>query len=166
MQFRPWYRGGLPALRAIANYLHELLQPWYDAATRSTTFDKGVDAVQAMEIFAQRGFLRTSTLFVTLEANEVDTIFLHSKALTSLQHFLSKHVPMGATSNLSHATISFLVCLVLRAQYVTYEQHLYRQTKGGDTGSPLIRLLADIYLWDWQEEFLSILNARNEVYGR
>jgi hypothetical protein len=157
---------GLPILDNIAKYLHGILRPLYDDATRSTTFKEGIDAVFATENFACQNHLRASTYFAVLEVKQLETIFRHSKAIVALQRFLAHHAPSGTTCGLSHQTIVFLVGLVLRTQYFTYNQHLYRQKRGGDCSSLLIRLLADIYLWDWQHELVNILIARYEVFGR
>lgn len=157
---------GLPVLDNIATFLHRILRPLYDDATRSTTFKEAIDAVFAAENSARQGHLQACTSFAVLEVKQVETLFRHSKAIVALQRFLVHHAPIGTTFGLSHQTIVYLVGLILRTQYFTYNQHLYRQKRGGDCGSLLIRLLADIYLWDWQHELVNILLARYEVFGR
>ena len=150
----------------IARYLHGFLQSLYYVVARATTFTGGVDAVQAMETYAKNGLLQKNTLLATIEIKDLITVFSHEEVLKTLERFLCDHVSDQQTSGLSHTTIIALVRLVLRLQYFVYDDKLYRQTTGGGTGLPLIKLLAEIYLFYWQQDLIKFLSKRKEVYGR
>jgi len=151
----------------ITRYLYGFLQSLYCSVAQSTTFHSGFDAVQAIEAYRKRGRLQASTLFVTIEFEDLDTIFPHIPVIQTFQRFLHDHVSNEQqTVGLSHETIVTLIELVLHTQYFIYDNKLYQQTKGGNTNSPLIKLLTDIYLFYWQQDLLKILHMKKEIFGR
>ncbi|CAF1428017.1 unnamed protein product [Adineta steineri] len=153
-------------MKAIARFLNILLEPIDRQITRSISFTTPTDAIQAFEKYAQQGFLRSTTLFVTIQIHDFSTIFSHDFMIEALKHFLQNHVPNEQTQGISTTTIVQLVQLILRNQYFLYENKLYQQITGAPSNTQLTQTLANIYLLYLQQDFVSILNNKKEIFGR
>ena len=150
----------------IARHIQRILQPIYDEAAKSITFFKGVDAIDAIELYAQRGHLRSDTLFVTLRIHNLCTIFPHEQTIQALEQFLNIYLPEREIQGMSIETIIQLARLVLENQLFLYNNSSYQQIKGCGSRSPLTRLLADIYMFYWQHDLVTSLMDKNEIFGR
>ena len=164
--FRPRLLCTFGPTLSIARYLDRLLQPIYDQMASTTTFHKGADAVHALELYKQKGLLKPTTHFATLHIDHLHTMFPHKETIQALEHFLHDHGFNGHIQGLTINTIVQLVRLILRNQYFIYDNRLFQQMKGGGPGAPLTALLADIYMLYWQQNLVSILNEKNELFGR
>jgi len=151
----------------ISRHLQRLLQPIYDQAAKFITFFNGADAIDAIEIYAQKGYLQSNTLFATLHIHDLCTIFPHEQTIQALEKFLHIYLPEeGEIQGITIETIIQLVRLVLENQLFLYNNSLYQQVKGCGSGSPLTLLLADIYMFYWQQELVNSLLAANQLFGR
>ena len=56
--------------------------------------------------------------------------------------------------------------LFLKNQYILYEKQLYQYVQGGACNSSLMILLANIYMFYWQQDLLKLLTNSNEIFGR
>ena len=61
---------------------------------------------------------------------------------------------------------SFKFRLFLKNQYILYEKQLYQYVQGGACNSSLMILLANIYMFYWQQDLLKLLTNSNEIFGR
>ena len=150
----------------LSRFLHQLLQPVYDRATHRMSFETGSDVIEAIEEYTKKGFLRSNTLFVTLHIDDLSTIFPHEPIIAAVQHFLHEYVKDGRIQGITIYTVAYLVRLFLENQYVLYDNKLFRQIRGSSFKSPVTTVLSNIYLYYWQQSLLTILNNRNEVFGR
>lgn len=150
----------------IARHLQRLVQPIYDQAAKSITFFKGTDAIDALELYAQKGYLRSNTVFITIYINDLCTIFPHDYMIQALEYFLNIYLPTRQIQGITIETLLELVRLVLRNQIFFYQNGLYQQTKGCAFGSPLAFLLADICMFYWQKNLVNKLVEKNELFGR
>ncbi|CAF3316270.1 unnamed protein product [Rotaria sp. Silwood2] len=150
----------------IARYMNRRLQPIYDQVTHSTTFFKESNAVRALENYAKQGYLQSNTLFATLHVNDLCTILPHEQLIKALQRFLNDYVPDGQIQGVTIHTIIELIRYVLQNQYFIFKNKVYRQVKGCGSGQPLNHLLANIYMFYWQEDLVKILVNKNEIFGR
>ena len=154
-------------IKLIASYVNILLQPFIEEIIHSSTsLSTGHDAIAALELYAQRGYLRSTTLLATIYIHDLDTTLLHHLMIEELEKFLLFHVPHGHIEGISIRTILQLVQLILENQFYIYDNQLYQQIAGGPTQTYLIRALIDIYLFHLQQHFLSILHQHNELFGR
>jgi hypothetical protein len=78
-----------------------------------------------------------------------------------LLHFKHPH-PQG----MSIEAIEHLARLVLTKNVFVYENKYYRQVIGGAMGSPFTLTLANIFMWDWEQELVEQQRNSNELYGR
>jgi hypothetical protein len=150
----------------ISRHLQRLLQPIYDEAAKKITFFKGADAIYALEFYAQKGYLRSDTLFVTIRINDLCTTFSHNYMIQTLEEFLHIYLPERQIQGITIETILELVGLVLRNQIFFYHDNIYQQIKGCASGSPLTVLLTDIYMFYWQQNLVNKLMEKNELFGR
>jgi hypothetical protein len=146
--------------------LNRLLEPIYARVALKNTFFKGADAVQALRACMEKGHLRSTTLFARLHVKHILTTFSHEQAIEIVERFLHDHVPTKDVQGMSIPTIMQLVRVVLPNQWFVYNEKLYRQVHGGGSGLPLMSLLVNMILFDWQMEFVTYLQNKNEVFGR
>jgi hypothetical protein len=119
-----------------------------------------------MEEYHKKGFLRPNTRFVTLYIHDLSTIFPHEQTIERLQRFLHEFIIDGRIQGMTIQTIIDLVRLFLENQYCLYENKLYQLIRGSSFNSPLTMILANIYLYYWQQDLVAILDDKNELFGR
>jgi hypothetical protein len=78
-----------------------------------------------------------------------------------LRHFNHSHL-QGMTIE----AIEHLARIVLTGNVFTYENIYYRQIIGGAMGLPFTLTLANIFMWDWEQELVENQRNSNESYGR
>ena len=155
-----------PTIR-IARYISRLLQPVYDQVSLSTTFFKETEAVHAIEMYANQGLLLPTTLFATVHINDLCTVVSHEEIMQALERFLNEYFKHDQyIHGITIDTIMKLVHLILQNQIFIFKDKVYRQIKGGTTGSPLTILLMNIYMFYWQENLVKIMLNKNEIFGR
>ena len=150
----------------IAQFLNRLLQPIYESVAHKHTFLDGADAVEALETYMNNGHLRSTTLCTTLSIQHILTSFPHAEATSIVERFLHTHVPTNEVQGLSVDNLVQLIRFVLANQWFVYENKLYRQIYGGSCNIPLMSLLVNIILFDWEQEIITYLHNKKEVYGR
>ncbi|CAF4069102.1 unnamed protein product [Rotaria sp. Silwood2] len=154
-------------IHAIASFVHRRLQPFINHMIHTTfTIVKGDDVIEALERYAQKGSLRSTTLFVKIDTHDLCNTLSHHVLITALEKFLGIFVQSEYIKGTSRATMIQLVQLILENQFCIYDNKLYRQTAGGSIGSPLIKGLIDIYLYHLQHDLCSKLFNKREVVGR
>ena len=83
-----------------------------------------------------------------------------------MERFLQYNVLEKETQRMSIPTIFRLVRFVLDNQWFIYNNNVYQQIHGGGSDTPLMFLLVNIILLDWQKEFVTHLKHKNEIFGR
>ena len=150
----------------MSHCLTRLLQPIYDRVTHATTFNMGIDVIDAVEDYSKKGLLQSNTLFATLHIHDLCTIFPHESTMAVLQRFLEEYVIDGRVQGITIPNIIALVRLYLENQFLLYENKLYRQIRGSGVNSPLTTLLANIYLYYWQQDLVAIVDEQHGIFGR
>jgi hypothetical protein len=154
----------------ISDFLSELLWSIFDRVTHCQKFSQPADAVQALELYAERNLLHPTTLFVTFTMDDICTVFPHKETLEALESFLNNYASSDEEfqrQGLTIETILRLVRLVLENQYFVYNNELYRQIAGGASGSPLTIPLAYIYLFHWKPILINNLIENTQgIFGR
>ncbi|CAF4111298.1 unnamed protein product [Rotaria sordida] len=150
----------------ISRFLHRLLRPIYDRVTYSETFNRGTGVIDAMEECTKKGLLRPNTLFATLYINNLSTIFPHQQMIETLQRFLHEYLFNQQIQGITIPTIIALVEIFLENQYILYDNKLvYQQIQGSGFQSPLTTILANIFIYSWQKDLVTILDNKNEIFG-
>jgi len=56
--------------------------------------------------------------------------------------------------------------LILDTNTVVYNNKYYRQMRGGAMGSAFTQVLANIYMYEWEQDLITHQAQYNEIYGR
>ena len=150
----------------LSGFLYRLLQPIYDRISYETTYTKGSDAILAIDQYRKQGHLRSTTLFVTLHVHRILSIFNHQQTIQTLECFLEQYIPSKEIQGISTVTIVQLIQFILNHQWFIYNNKLYRQIHGNNNDSPLMLILANILLFNWEQSFVASFKEKNEIYGR
>ena len=150
----------------ISHFLHRPLQPIYDRVTHAMTFNTGIDVIDAMEDYSKKGLLQSNTLFATLYIHDLCTIFPHEPTVGALQRFLHEYVIDERVQGITIPNIMDLVRLCLQNQFILYDNKLYQQIRGSGFNSPLTAILANVYLYYWQQDLVAIVDKQHGVFGR
>ena len=133
---------------------------------RKTTYINGFDLIRALEKYASEGRLLPTTLFVTFDVADLYTMIPRQGALEALMRFLVQHLHRGRIGSLSINDIMRMARLVLDTNYFAYKDKYYLQVRGGAMGSAFTMVLANIYMWEWEQSFIEHQQACGELYGR
>ena len=133
---------------------------------RKTTYINGFDLIRALEKYASEGRLLPTTLFVTIDVADLYTMIPRQGALEALMRFLVQHLYRGRISSLSINDIMRMARLVLDTNYFAYKDKYYLQVRGGAMGSAFTMVLANIYMWEWEQSLIEHQQACGELYGR
>ncbi|CAF2907439.1 unnamed protein product [Rotaria sp. Silwood2] len=166
VSFHPMVRCHHHLTMNTSKFLSRLLQPIYNLVTYSNTFNTDADVIDAVEKYTRKGLLRFNTLFTTLHIHDLSTIVPHGQTIDALKRFLDEYVLEKKIEGITVTTIMDLVQLVLENQCIIYENRLYQQIQGGISNSPLTILLANIYIFYWQQDLVRNLHNKNEIFGR
>ncbi|CAF1331688.1 unnamed protein product [Rotaria sordida] len=139
--------------RLISSFLEQLLTPIYNEVTKDFTF-------------INDGHLTSTTLFLIFDVSDLYTMIPRDRALVVLGRFCTKYGKDRKIGNLNIDTIIRLVRIVLDTNSFAYKDKYYRQIKGGAMGSPFTMVLANIYMFEWEQDLIQHQITHHEIYGR
>ncbi len=87
------------------------------------------------------------------------------ESIDILKKFLL-HFNHSDVKGMTIEAIEQLARMVLTENVFIYENKYYRQVIGGAMGSPFTLTLANIFMWDWEQELVENQRNSNEFYGR
>ncbi|CAF3430834.1 unnamed protein product [Rotaria socialis] len=151
----------------IANYLEQLVKPYFENCSQSTIFLDENDFIKKLDYYCiQQGLLQRTTYFVTFKILNLSTDLKHSTLLRTLNQFLINRSMTGRYGKLSSETIEELTALILRNLFFIYKNKIYRYIKGYPLNLSYLELLMNIYLYDWQLTLVREFRLRDLFYGR
>lgn len=150
----------------IDRFLVRLLQPLYDHYAAKQTFHDGADALNAVQEYSRNGHLQLNTFFVTLHIHHLSASIPYEHMYASLQRFLAENHCYERMDGVTIPSALHLARLCLEQRYLLYGHKVYQQIKGGAFNSALNMLLANIYLYYWQQDLVTTLKENNEIFGR
>ncbi|CAF1415896.1 unnamed protein product [Rotaria sordida] len=150
----------------ISKFLNDLLAPKFLRVARQTTFINGIDLVRALEKYAANDHLKSTTLFITFDVENLYTMIPRQGALEVLLQFLERNIRNNKIGTLRIDDIMRMAHLVLDTNIFAYENKYYRQIRGGAMGSAFTQTLANIYMLDWEQQLMHDQQADQEIYGR
>ena len=122
--------------------------------------------VRQLEDYQTKGYLTSTTLFITFDVSNLYTMIPRDGAIAALTRFCEKYATNRKIENLTIDTILRLARLVLDTNSFVYKDKYYRQVKGGAMGSPFTMVLANIYMLEWEQNLIEHQNIHMEMYGR
>ncbi|CAF1676355.1 unnamed protein product, partial [Adineta ricciae] len=153
------------ATTKISKFLDRLIRPLFDKYVRQTTIVDGVDLLDKFQKYIQKDYLKSTTLFVTFDINNLYTMLPQEESLKILKQFLHEY-QCDRLNNISIDTIIELARTVLEKNVFVYDKKFYRQIIGGAMGSPFTLTLANIFMWYWEKQTILCKLPSHEIYGR
>ena len=151
---------------SLSKFLNDLLAPIFLKVARETTFINGIDVVRRLEQYVTDGRLTMTTRFITADVTDLYTMIPRQGALDVLGRFCEKHSRKGKIGNLSIDHIMRIARLILDTNYFAYNDKYYRQVRGGAMGSAFTQVLANIYMFEWEQNLIAYQSSKKEIYGR
>ncbi|CAF3349435.1 unnamed protein product [Rotaria sp. Silwood2] len=87
-------------------------------------------------------------------------------ALVALMDFLEQHLPNNKIGSLSINRITRMARLILDTNSFAYNNAYYKQSRGGAMGSALTQVLANIYMYKWEQHLIKHQGSHKQIYGR
>ena len=113
-------------------------------------------------------FINSVDLGRKLEKYAIDGHFMtpRTDALHAFSSFVGKYSKHGHIGSLSIDHIMRMARLILDKNYFVYQNKYYRQIRGGAMGSAFTQVLANIYMFEWEQELIGHQHVHQEMYGR
>lgn len=153
----------------LASYLDDLLRPIIQIHIRSTTFQNEADFIRKLNHYIDENrmkIFKTTTQFVRIQILHYQHLASYDILLPILQDFLKHSLPYSFLDGLSMKKIFHLTTLALQMNRFYYNNKIYRFLKGGPANFPLIQLLTELMITQWQKLLYDECNRRNEFFGR
>jgi hypothetical protein len=146
--------------------LNSLLAPIYLKVAHQTTFTNSIYLVRKLEKYAQDGYLKSTTKFITMDVENLYTMIPRQGALDALMRFLEKHSKYRKIGPFTINHIMQMARLILDYNYFVYNNKYYKQVRGGAMGSAFTQVLANIYMLEWEQNLIDHQKTHNEIFGR
>ena len=150
----------------LSQLLNDLLAPIYLNEARATTFINSIDVVRRLEKYADDGYMTATTKFIIADVKNLYTMIPRQGALEALAAFCIRHSKQGKIGPFTIDHIMKIARLILDTNTFVYNDKYYRQTRGGAMGSAFTQVLANIYMYQWEQDLIRHQAANNEICGR
>ena len=150
----------------ISKFLNDLLAPVFLQVARETTVINSIDLIRKLEKYVRDGHLKSSTKFITADVTDLYTMIPRQGALEALARFCTKHFKHGKIGTLTLDHIMKMARLILDTNCFAYNNKYYKQIRGGAMGSAFTQVLANIYMFKWEQDLIKCQTFQNEIYGR
>jgi hypothetical protein len=131
-----------------------------------TTFIHGSNVVRKLEVYVANGYFKSTTKFITADVKNLYTMIPRQGAIEALIRFLVQHAKDHKIGTLSIDTILRMARLILDTNCFAYKDKYYQQIHGGAMGSAFTQVLANIYMYEWEQDLIKHQAECNEIYGR
>ena len=128
--------------------------------------NNGIDVVRTLENYVADGCLKSTTQFITIDVENLYTMIPRQGALEALARFRVKHAKQGKIGTLSTDHIMKMARLILDTSCFAYNNKYYRQIRGGAMGSAFTQVLANIYMFEWEQQLIQHQIEHKGIYGR
>jgi hypothetical protein len=146
--------------------LNDLLAPIFLQVARKTTFINGIGVVRQLEKYVSDGYFKSTTKFITADVTDLYTMIPRQGALEALARFCLQHSKQGKIATFTIDHIMKMARLILDTNTFVYNNKYYRQIRGGAMGSAFTQVLANIYMYEWEQDLIKHQAKYNEIYGR
>ena len=150
----------------LSQYLNDLLAPIYLCEARATTFINSIDVVRRLKKYENDGYMTAKTQFVVTDVKNLYTMIPRQGALEALASFCIRHSKQGKIGPFTIDHIMGIARLILDTNTFVYNDTYYRQIRGGAMGSAFTQVLANIYMYQWEQHLIAYQAAKNEIFGR
>jgi hypothetical protein len=123
-----------------------------------------VDIIYRLEKYVNLDLLKPTTHLCTFDITDLYTMLPQEESIIILKKFL--HFNHSHVQGMTIEAIENLARIVLSENVFIYENKYYRQFIDGTMGSPFTLTLANIFMWDWEQQLVGHQRNSNELYGR
>ncbi|CAF1996607.1 unnamed protein product, partial [Rotaria magnacalcarata] len=153
------------ATTKISKFSDKILRPVFDDKCKDTTIIDGASLITELSKYNEKGLLKSTTLFCTLDIRNLYTMLPQEETLEILMMLLHTHGYRKVTG-ISIDTIKRLASIILKDNVFAYGKNIYKQTTGGAMGSSLTLTLANIFMAKWQKNIVEEQTKTGEFYGQ
>ena len=150
----------------ISKFLNDLLAPIFLTVAHQTTFINSIDVVRKLQNYVKQDKLQSTTNFITIDVTDLYTMIPRDGALDALARFCIKHSKNNPIGTLTIDSIMKMARLILDTNSFAYNHKYYRQVRGGAMGSAFTQVLANIYMFEWEQDLIQYQIMHHEIYGR
>jgi hypothetical protein len=104
--------------------------------------------------------------FITADVKDLYTMIPREGALLALMRFLQTNSINGKIGTLTIDYILSMACFILDTNYFVYNNKYYRQIRGGAMGSAFTQSIANIYMYEWEQDLIEYQKQHDGIYGR
>lgn len=87
-------------------------------------------------------------------------------ALDALGRFCRRYSKQGKIGTFFIDHLMRMARLILDTNTFVYNHKYYRQIRGGAMGSAFTQVLANIYMFEWEQDLIQHQIAHNGIYGK
>ncbi|CAF5166040.1 unnamed protein product, partial [Rotaria sp. Silwood1] len=87
-------------------------------------------------------------------------------ALEALGRFCIRHSKQGKIGTFAIDHIMKMARVILDTNCFAYNKKYYKQIRGGAMGSAFTQVLANIYMFEWEQDLIQYQETHNGIYGR
>lgn len=149
-----------------SKFLNDILAPIFLSVARETTFINDIDVIRRLEQYCNDGYFKATTKFLTIDVTDLYTMIPRDGALEALARFCMKHAYKGKIGTLALDHIMKMARLILDTNCFVFNDKYYKQIRGGAMGSAFTQVLANIYMLEWEQDFIQHQRVNHEIYGR
>ncbi|CAF3912342.1 unnamed protein product [Rotaria sp. Silwood1] len=150
----------------VSQFLNDLLAPIYLDVTRKYTFINDIDVIRTLEKHAANGYVTSTTKFITSDVENLYTMIPRKGALEALGRFCIRHSKQGKIGTFAIDHIMKMARVILDTNCFAYNKKYYKQIRGGAMGSAFTQVLANIYMFEWEQDLIQYQETHNGIYGR
>ena len=150
----------------ISKFFNDLLAPIYLKMTRQYTFMNDIDVIRRLEQYATDDYLQSTTTFVAIDVENLYTTIRRQSALDGLERFCIQHSIRSKISTLTIDHIMKMARLILDANCFAFNHQYQKQIRGGAMGSAFTQVLANICMFEWEQDLIQYQEKHHGIYGR
>jgi hypothetical protein len=151
---------------SMSKFLNDLLAPVYLKVTRKYAFINDIDVIRKLEKHSANGHLISTTKLIAMDAENLYTMIPRQVALEALARFCIKLSKQGNIGTFTIDNIMKMARLILDTICFAYNNKYYRQVRGGAMGSAFTQVLANIYMFEWEQDLIQHQEIYHGIYGR
>ena len=150
----------------ISKFLNDLSAPIYLKVILQYTFINDIDVIRRLEQYTSDVYLQSATKFVTIDVENLYTMIPRQGALDALARFCIQHSIQGKIGTLTIDHIMKMAHLILDTNCFAFNHQYYKQIRGEAVGSAFTQVLANIYMFEWEQNLIQYQISYHEIYGR
>jgi hypothetical protein len=101
-----------------------------------------------------------------MDVENLYTMIPRDGALQTLARFYIKHSKQGKIGTFTIDHIMKMARLILDTNCYAFNNKYYRKICGGAMGSAFTQVLANIYMFEWEQDLIRHQEIQNRIYGR